>query len=98
MGEPGAQAIRRRVQVADPVGLTLGAAARFVAAARRYRAEILVFDGSRGLSGKSLFDMATLLAPCGTPLDLEACGPDAQEAISALAGLLASLSHGAREG
>jgi phosphocarrier protein len=79
--------------VANPLGLTLRDAAGFVVLARQFRAEVLVFDGARQLSGKSLVALATLVAPCGTQLDVEARGPDAKEAVAALAGLVASRSR-----
>jgi phosphotransferase system HPr (HPr) family protein len=89
--------IRRRVEVADPLGLTMRAAASFVVLARKYRAEIVVFDGAKELDGKSLLDLVTLVAPCGTGLDVEARGQDAREAVAALVGLIASRSLGADE-
>jgi phosphocarrier protein HPr len=95
---PGAETTRRQVQVANPLGLTMRAAASFVVLAREYHAEILVSDGTKQLSGKSLVDLITLVAPRGTRLRLEARGPDAREAVAALTGLIASRSHGTDNG
>ena len=97
MDELGTNTIHRRVEVVNPLGLTMRAAAGFVVLARQYQAEILVFDGAKKLSGKSLVDLATLVAPCGTRLDVEARGPDARQAVAALAGLVASRPHGTDE-
>jgi phosphocarrier protein HPr len=36
-------------------------------------------------NGKSLLDMTCLAAECGTTLELEALGPDAEECLAALA-------------
>jgi phosphotransferase system HPr (HPr) family protein len=44
-------------------------------------------------NGKSILDMTTLAAECGSYLDLEARGPDAEEAIKALADLVAAGFH-----
>jgi phosphotransferase system HPr-like phosphotransfer protein len=48
-------------------------------------------------SGKRPLDLVTLVAPCGTGLDVEARGQDAREAVAALVGLIASRSLGADE-
>lgn len=41
--------------------------------------------------GKSILDLATLAAECGTTLDIEAHGPDAEDAVAAL--ILAGLDE-----
>jgi phosphotransferase system HPr (HPr) family protein len=86
--------IRRRVEVAEQLGLTATAAAAFVVLARRHRAEILGADRTGQPHGKSLADIATLAAPCGTGLQVEAWGPDAREAVATLACLIAARSDG----
>ncbi len=40
------------------------------------------------VNGKSILDLTLLAAECGTLLDLEARGPDAEEAIALLARLV----------
>ena len=40
--------------------------------------------------GKSILDLTTLAAECGTSLSLEACGPDAVAAVEALAAVVAA--------
>jgi PTS HPr component phosphorylation site len=49
---------------------------------------VLYQDNER--NGKSILDLTTLAAECGTRLDLEACGPDAVAAVEALAVLVAA--------
>ena len=57
-----------------------------------FRAEIWVdYRGIRG-NGKSILDLVGLTAECAT-LDLEARGPDALEALAALAHLAAAGFH-----
>jgi phosphotransferase system HPr (HPr) family protein len=61
--------------------------------ANSFRAEIWVdYRGIRG-NGKSILDLVGLTAECGATLDLEARGPDAQEALAALADLVAARFH-----
>lgn len=76
--------------VVNQLGLHARAAARFVDMAGRFRATILVFMGSVGVDGKSILGILTLAAPRGSELRLVAEGPDAEEALDALSGLVAA--------
>ena len=81
---------RRRVVVLNPFGLHMRPADRFAGLARRFAAEIRVYRDGLGVNGKSILDLATLAAGCGTRLELEAHGPDAEEALAALAELVSA--------
>ncbi|MGO8898841.1 MAG: HPr family phosphocarrier protein [Isosphaeraceae bacterium] len=84
---------RRRVEIVNTYGLHLRAAAKFEKLANSFRAEIWVdYRGIRG-NGKSILDLVGLTAECGATLDLEARGPDALEALAALADLVAAGFH-----
>ncbi len=50
---------------------------------------IPVACGGRDASGKSILDLTTLAAQCGSRLELEADGPDAEAALDALTGWVA---------
>ena len=67
-------------------------AARFAREASRFRAEVRVHLGDAVVDGKSVLELITLVAECGSRLDLEARGTDAEEAVGALIGLLAECS------
>jgi len=85
--------IRRQVQVVNALGLHLRAADKFVRLAQQFQAEVRVqLDGKAG-NGKSILDLTSLVAECGTRLDLEASGPDAEEAIAALSRLIEDGFH-----
>ena len=58
--------------------------------AERFLAEIRVTAKGQTANGKSLLDLAILAAECGTALDIQAQGPDAEDAVSALAALIAA--------
>jgi phosphocarrier protein HPr len=76
---------RRQVEISNPLGLHLRAADQFVRLARRFQSEIRVHYQGNASNGKSILELMTLAAECGTRLDLEACGPDAVAAVEALA-------------
>jgi phosphocarrier protein HPr len=84
---------RRRVRIVNGYGLHMRPATRFVTLANSFRSEVRVdFQGVKA-NGKSLLDMTCLAAECGTTLELEALGPDAEETITALAELVAAGFH-----
>lgn len=51
-------------------------------------AEVRVACDGRRVSGRSLLDLMTLGAPCGTRLEIQVEGPDAEAALEALTGLI----------
>jgi phosphocarrier protein len=81
---------RRRVEIANPLGLHLRAADQFVRLARRFQSEIRVHHRGGECNGKSILELTTLAAECGTGLELEARGADAVAAVEALACLVSA--------
>jgi phosphotransferase system HPr (HPr) family protein len=90
---PDETVARRQVEVRNKSGLHLRPAYKFVELALQYQAEIRVHHNGNEINGKSILDLATLAAECGTLLDLEARGPDAPEALAALADLFDARFH-----
>jgi phosphocarrier protein HPr len=82
--------VRRQVEITNSYGLHLGPAGKFVKLAGQFQADIRVLYNGKEINGKSILDLTLLAAECGSRLDLEACGPDAAEAIEALARLVMS--------
>ena len=79
---------RRHAEIINDLGLHLRAADRFARLAQRFRAEVRVgFEGKK-VNGRSILDLTTLAAACGSVVELEADGPDAEEALVSLAGLM----------
>ena len=78
--------VRQTVTVGqgDPVGLHLRPAQLFVQLASRFQADVKVVRETQRVDGKSIFDMMTLAAVPGTPLEIEATGDDAEHAVAAL--------------
>ena len=84
---------RRRVVIVNAYGLHMRPAGKFVALANSFQSEVRVDAGGAKVNGKSILDMVGLAAECGTTLDLEARGPDAEAALDALADLVAAGFH-----
>jgi len=89
----GSHIARRPVVILNPLGLHLRAADQFVRLAVPFGSEIRVCHDGRAVNGKSLLDLTTLAAACGSGLDLEARGPDAEAALAALTELISSSFH-----
>ena len=84
----------RRVKLLNDAGLGLRLVGQFVGLACRFEARIRVYHGAHVADGKSIPDLLSLAAGRGSRLDLEACGPDAEPAVAALAALIAASSRG----
>ena len=81
---------RRQVEITNSLGLHLRPAEKFVKLALRYQSDVRVHHNGNQFNGKSILDLTTLAAECGTRLDLEARGPDAEAAVEALADLVSA--------
>jgi phosphotransferase system HPr (HPr) family protein len=79
---------RRQVEVTNYLGLHMRPANKFVELALQFQAEIRVHYNGNEFNGKSILDLTSLAAERGTRLDVEARGPDAAQAIEALADLV----------
>jgi phosphocarrier protein len=79
--------LSRTVTVGTPQGLHARPADLFVKLASRYQSTIVVIKDGERVDGKSILAILTLAAVQGTQLQIEANGPDAEEALTALAEL-----------
>jgi phosphocarrier protein HPr len=82
----GCRAIRT-VTVTNPQGLHARPADMFVRLAMQFESEIVIVQHDERFDGKSILSVMTLAAEQGTELLLQADGPDAEEALEALAEL-----------
>ena len=92
------QVARRQVEITNALGLHLRPADKFVRLAQQFQSEIRVFHEANEINGKSILDLTTLAAECGTKLEVEARGPDAEAAVNALAELVLARFHETEEG
>lgn len=83
----------RRVQVLNGLGFHLRPIERFVKIVQSYRAEVEVRYEGRRCNGRSMLDLMSLAAECGTEIELEAAGEDAQKVLDVLAALFAARFH-----
>jgi phosphocarrier protein len=88
MSQDCSETRRQQVVIINALGLHMRPANKFANLADRFQAEIRVHCEGRWIDGKSILDLTTLAAEQGTVLELEACGPDASDAIQALADLV----------
>ncbi|MGC8643908.1 MAG: HPr family phosphocarrier protein [Isosphaeraceae bacterium] len=84
---------RRQVEITNGLGLHLRPANKFVRLALHFKADIRVHYNGNQFNGKSILDLTSLAAARGTRLELEARGPDALEAVEALAKLVSARFH-----
>jgi phosphocarrier protein HPr len=80
----------RTVRIVNKAGLHARPAAEIVKLATRYRSDITVVREELEVNGKSIMGVMMLAAECGSTLQLKAEGPDATEALDALASLFES--------
>lgn len=80
--------LQRKVILANPQGLHMRPSAAFVELAGRFQSNVTVTLEDRSVNGKSIWDLLLLAAMPGSELTIQADGPDAQQALDALAELL----------
>ena len=90
--DPGAGAapkvVRRIATICNQRGLHARASARFVKTAAQFEADVRVRKNGTEVSGLSIMGLMMLAAAPGTAVELSASGPQAAEAVAALASLI----------
>jgi phosphocarrier protein len=80
----------REVRIENRNGLHARPAAEIVKAASKFRAEVTIRRDDMEVNGKSIMGVMMLAAEYGTTLWVRANGEDAEQAVDALATLVAS--------
>lgn len=80
--------VRRLVKVVNPQGLHARPADMFVRTANKFGASVQITKGNESVDGKSILSILTLAAEAGSELEIAATGPDADQALVALCGLV----------
>jgi len=80
----------RSVQIVNKHGLHARPAAEIVKAASRFKSDITISRDDLEVNGKSIMGVMMLAAEYGASIILRATGPDADDALDALASLVAS--------
>ena len=79
---------RQERKIRNRAGMHARAAVKFVQLAAHFKSEITVLKEGTGVNGKSIMGLLTLVAALGVTVVIEATGPDAEEAASALGALV----------
>ena len=82
--------IIKEVEILNRLGLHARASAKFVTCAGAFSSLIQVERDGRKVNGKSIMGVMMLAAECGSQVQLRADGPDATEALEAIALLIAN--------
>jgi phosphocarrier protein len=83
-------ALSRVFVICNKKGLHARASAKFVQTVEKFDAEVRVTRGNETVGGTSIMGLMMLAASPGTSISVEATGPEAAQAIEALAALIAS--------
>ncbi len=80
-------ALEQEFIVANRLGIHARVAAQIVKVASQFESEILISKCGVTVNSKSILDLMTLVCPLGSKVHVSAQGPDASEALGALASL-----------
>ena len=80
----------RELAITNKRGLHARASAKFVQCVERFQASVTVTRNAETVGGNSIMGLMMLAAGPGTSVTVSATGPDAAEAIAALATLVDS--------
>ena len=81
-------AVERSLRIQNELGLHARAATKFVQTAGKFACDVLVSKDGHEINGKSIMGVLMLVASKGTTITVTARGPQAAEAIAALAALV----------
>ncbi len=81
---------QRAVPIVNRLGMHARAAAKFVSLASQYVADITVARNQQEVNGKSIMGVMMLAAAQGSEITIQAEGEDADQALDALADLVAN--------
>jgi phosphocarrier protein HPr len=81
---------RATLQIVNKLGLHARAAVLLVQASASYDAQVTVSKDGQSVDGRSIMGVMMLAAEQGSHIDVETSGPQAQEALEAIAGLVAN--------
>lgn len=82
--------VERQVRVVNRLGLHARPAAEIVKTAAQFKSEITIIRDDLEVNGKSIMGVMMLAAEYGATIALRADGPDEDQAVDALAELIAS--------
>jgi len=81
--------LQREVEIINKLGLHARASAKLTQVAGRFKSQVWVSRNGRRVNAKSIMGVMRLAAARGSTLVVETDGPDEQEALAAVARLIA---------
>ncbi|PIE07088.1 MAG: HPr family phosphocarrier protein [Rhodobacterales bacterium] len=80
--------VSRQMEIVNVKGLHARASAKFVECVEQFDADARVGKDGMETAGDSIMGLLMLAASCGTTIEVETSGPDAQKLMDALAALV----------
>ena len=80
----------RTIRISNKLGLHARASAKLTKLAGGFRSEIHMSRNGRRVNAKSIMGVMMLAAEYGSTLELQATGPDADDALRAIAAIIAN--------
>jgi phosphocarrier protein HPr len=74
----------RKIEIKNKLGLHARAAALLVQTANRFSAQVTISKDGQTADGRSIMGVLTLAATQGSTIEVEAVGPDAEQAVKAI--------------
>ena len=82
--------MRRTFLIINKLGLHARAAAQLVKLAEQFSSEVKIGRDDQVVNGKSIMGLMMLAASCGSTVDIDATGDDAEAALDAIGALIAA--------
>lgn len=82
--------LQKKVKIVNSEGLHARPSGALVAIAQGYHSELRIACEDRDVNGRSILELISLGAKCGTELRLSATGEDAEALLEHLSGLIES--------
>ncbi|HEY1632137.1 MAG TPA: HPr family phosphocarrier protein [Rhizomicrobium sp.] len=86
--DAGPERQRARTRIVNEKGLHARASAKIVEATPRFQSHITITYGDQTVDADSILDLMMLGAGFGKEIEIEAVGPDAEDAITAMVALV----------
>ena len=80
--------VEQRLQITNELGMHARAATKFVQTANKYSSAVTVEKDGQSVNGKSIMGVLMLVAAKGSWIQVRCTGPDADDAMKALAALV----------
>ena len=82
--------IQKEIEIVNKLGLHARASAKLTQLAAKFQSEVWMTRNARRVNAKSIMGVMMLAAECGSSITIRADGPDAEQAATALADLVAT--------